>query len=145
MAAALLTCAALQPASPALAQAASPFPEVPVPAPPARPYGWSAVSLLSGAMMIGASFGLVDAADRRYSEYQNATDPARIADLYDQAVLLDRFSTATIIGGELLIATGIYLAFLRRPEPQQFDRMLLEPPRLGLRLEPSRCGVALRF
>lgn len=96
-------------------------------------------------MMIGASFGLVNAADRRYSEYQNATDPARIADLYDQAVLLDRFSTATIIGGELLIATGIYLAFLRRPEPQQFDRMLLEPPRLGLRLEPSRCGVALRF
>jgi len=68
-------------------------------------------------------------------DYLHATDPARIKDLYDEAVLFDRISSASVLTGEVLIATGIYLAFLRHPPPS----------RLGLALEPSRCAVSLRF
>jgi hypothetical protein len=134
-AAALLTCAATLPAARAHAQAADPFPEVPLPAAQKHSSGWALISFASGAGLVAASFGIADAADRRYTEYLHATDPAQIQDLYNQAVLFDRLSTASIITGEVLIATGVYLAFLRRPEP----------PRLGLALEPSRCGFFYRF
>ena len=133
--AAVLTCAALQPAARALAQAADPFPEVPLPSPPRHSNTWAFVSFASGATLIAASFGLADAADRRYSDYLRATDPGRIEDLYNDAVLFDRVSGASVLTGEVLIATGVYLAFLRHPAPS----------RLGLALEPSRCGLSLRF
>jgi hypothetical protein len=130
-----LAGSALQPAARALAQAADPFPEVPVPAPPRRSYGWAAVTLASGATLIGSSFGFSDAANRRYGEYLRATDPGRISRLYDDAVTFDRLSTASLMAGEGLIAAGLYLAFLRRPETA----------RLELVLAPARCGVSLRF
>ena len=132
--AASLTCEAL-PAACAHAQAADPFPEVPIPTPVRRSYAWATVGLVSGAGLIGASFGLADAANRRYADYLRATDPGRIARLYDDAVHLDRLSTGSLVAGEALIAAGLYLAFLRRPES----------PRIDLTLEPSRCGMRLRF
>ena len=58
--------------------------------------------------------------------------------------MLDRLSTASIVAGEALLATSVYLAFLRRPEPARLGARL-EPPRFVVMLEPSRCGVALRF
>ena len=125
----------MQPAARALAQAADPFPEVPLPAPPRHSNTWALVSFASGATLIAASFGIADAADRRYADYLRATDPARIEDLYNEAVLFDRISSASVLTGEVLIATGVYLAFLRHPAPSH----------LGLALEPSRCGVWLRF
>jgi hypothetical protein len=134
-AAALLTCAALQPAARARAQAADPFPEVPLPEPPKHSRTWALLSFASGATLIAASFGMADAADRRYADYLRATDPARIEDLYNEAVLFDRISSTSVLTGEVLIAAGIYLAFLRHPAPS----------RLGLALEPSRCVVSLRF
>ncbi len=132
---ALLTCAELQPAARALAQAASPFPDVLLPPPEPRSHTWTAVSFISGAALIGASFGLASAGDSRYGDYLRATHPGRITDLYNDAVLFDRFSTASLIAGEVLIATGLYLAFLRPPLAS----------RLGMVLRPSRCGVSLRF
>jgi len=68
-------------------------------------------------------------------DYLHATDPGRIKDLYNESVLLDHVSSASVLTGEVLIATGIYLAFLRHPAPSH----------LGLALEPSRCAVSLRF
>ena len=134
-AAALLTCAALLPAARALAQAADPFPEVPLPTPPKHSNTWAILSLGTGAALIAGSFAIADAADRRYSEYLRATDPGEIQDLYNDAVLFDRVSGASVLTGEVLIATGIYLAFLRHPAPS----------RLSIALEPSKCGVSLRF
>jgi hypothetical protein len=93
------------------------------------------LSLGTGAALIAGSFAIADAADRRYSDYLRATDPAKINDLYDEAVLFDRVSGAAVITGEVLIATGIYLAFLRHPAPSH----------LTFALEPSKCGVSLRF
>ena len=130
-----LACAALQPAARALAQAADPFPEVPLLSPTPRSYTWAAVTLISGAGLIGASFGFSDAANRRYGDYLRATDPGRISRLYDDAVTYDRLSTASLVAGEVLIAGGLYLAFLRHPETA----------RLELVLEPARCGVSLRY
>jgi len=135
LAAAVLTCAATLPAALALTQAAGPFPEVPLPAPPRHSNTWALVSFASGAALLAGSFGVADAADRRYVDYLHATDPARIKDLYDDAVLFDRISGAAVLTGEVLIATGIYLAFLHHPAPSH----------LGLALEPSRCAVSLRF
>lgn len=135
LAAAIFLCATLQPAARAFAQAAETFPQVPLPEPPKRSHTWALVSFAAGATLIAASFGLSDAGDRRYGEYLRATDPDRISQLYDDAVLFDRAAAASIITGEVLIATGIYLAFLRRPEP----------PRVSAMIEPARCGVSLRF
>ena len=134
-AAATLLCATLQPAARAYAQAAETFPQVPLPEPAKRSHTWALVSLVSGVALVAASFPVADAGDRRYGDYLRATDPGRITQLYDEAVLFDRVATASIITGEVLIATGIYLAFLRRPEP----------PRVSAMLGPARCGVSLRF
>ena len=135
LAAAVLACAAALPAARALAQAAGPFPEVPLPAPQRHSHTWALVSFASGAALLAGSFGIADAADHRYVDYLHATDPARIKDLYDEAVLFDRVSSASVLTGEVLIATGIYLTFLRHPAPSH----------LGLALEPSRCAVSFRF
>ncbi len=132
---AVLTCAATLPAARALAQAASPFPEVPLPPPAKHSKTLALVSFASGAALLAGSFRLADAGDQRYVDYLHATDPGRIKDLYDQAVLYDRLSTGAVIAGEVLIATGIYLTFLRHPAPSH----------IGLALEPSRCAVSLRF
>jgi len=134
-AAVLLTCAAPLPAARAQAQAAGPFPEVPLPAQSHHSNTLAILSLGTGAALIAGSFAIADAADRRYSDYLRATDPAKINDLYDEAVLFDRVSGAAVITGEVLIATGIYLAFLRHPAPSH----------LTFALEPSKCGVSLRF
>ena len=132
---AILLGPTLQPAARALAQAAETFPQVPLPEPPKRSHTWALVSFAAGAGLVAASFGLADAGDRRYSEYLRATDPDRITKLYDEAVLFDRAAATSIITGEVLIATAIYLAFLRRPEP----------PRVSAMIEPARCGLSLRF
>jgi hypothetical protein len=133
--AALLMCAAQLPAARAFAQAAGPFPEVPLPAAPHHSNTWAIVSLGTGAALIAGSFAFADAADSRYADYLRATEPGQIKDLYDDAVLFDRLSGASILTGEVLIATGIYLAFLRHPTPS----------RVMFALEPSKCGVSFRF
>ena len=117
------------------AQAADPFPEVPLPAPSHQSNTWAIVSLVSVAALVAGSFAIADAADRRYSEYLHATDPSQIEHLYNEAVLFDRASSASILTGEVLIATGIYLTFLHHPAPSH----------LGLALEPSKCSVSFRF
>lgn len=109
--------------------------DVAIPEMPRRSYTWPVVCFVSGVSLIAISFPLADEADRRYAEYLRATDPARITDLYDDAVLLDRLSAGSILTGEVLIAAGLYLAFLRAPLPSRLD----------LVFEPSRCGVSLRF
>ena len=106
-----------------------------MPEAPRRSHAWTVLCLTSGVGLIVASFPLADAADRRYDEYLHATDPAEITSLYDDAVLFDRLSTGSILAGEVLIATGLYLAFLRPPLPNRLD----------LVFAPSRCGVSLRF
>lgn len=132
--AAILTLGTVRPAVCAPAQAASPFPVVPLGGPAERGHVVAYLSLAAGAGLIGASFALTDHANRTYDAYLRETDPDRIVSLYDETVHYDHLSAAALIGGEVLVATGLYLRFLRPPGG-----------RLALRLDPRRCALALSF
>lgn len=123
MAAALAGQIALPPAALTAAAppepAAVPFPVVTVPEPPQRSYRAAWVSLAAGAGLVAGSFLIHEEANRSYRDYLASTDPARLGPLYDRAISLDRWSAAALIGGEVLLATGVYLRFLRGPAPDR--------------------------
>ena len=74
------------------------------------------------------------AADREYDRYLAASDPGEIERRFDRARRLDEWSSGTLITGEVLLATGITLRFLRRPSS-----------RVALEAGPSGCAVSCRF
>jgi hypothetical protein len=135
LAAALLLANLLFPAARALAQAASPFPVVPIPSGQKQSHVGAYLTLLTGAGLVGASYVLADRANDRYAEYLSATDPGEITRLYDETVTLDRLSSGSLLTGEVLIATGLYLRFLRKPPTSRLD----------LTVSPTRCALAWRF
>src|SRR5882672_9100159 len=95
--AASVSCETLFPAARASAQAASPFPEVPLPSTSQGSHFGAYLSMIGGAGLIGASYVLGDRANDRYAEYLHATDPADITRLYDETVTLDRLSSGSLI------------------------------------------------
>ena len=103
--------------------------------PPPRSHGWAYVALGSGAALIGGSFLLTREADDEYHAYQIETDPTRIERFYDRAGLYDRLASGSLITGEILLVTGVYLRFIQRPRESH----------LGLAVGPGRCAVSLRF
>ena len=135
MLAAVLTLNAMLPAARALAQAAGPFPEVPLPKPSSRPHRWAYASMLAGAGLIGGSFAFERAADRNYNRYLAATEPEEITRLYNRTRRDDDLSTATLLSGEALVGFGLYLRFLRRSRAD----------RVGFEWRPDRCAVSLQF
>ncbi|TMQ70609.1 MAG: hypothetical protein E6K81_12190 [Candidatus Eisenbacteria bacterium] len=123
------------PAARAHAQAAEPFQVVPVDAPAPHRHAWAYAGMLGGAALVGSSFFFAHRADEAYDRYLVSTDPSAIDRLYDRAVHNDHLSQVSLLGGEALIATGLYLRFIRRPAAA----------RLSLAVQPSRCAVSLRF
>jgi hypothetical protein len=137
-AAAIAACTLFElfaPAASAHAQAVEPFQVVRIPSPARRGHTWAYLSMLSGAGLVGVSFTFARRADRAYAEYLLSTDTGEIETLYDRAVRNDHFSQASLLTGEALIATGLYLRFIRRPATGRFSLSLL----------PSRCVVSCRF
>lgn len=101
-----------------------------------RPSRWAGnVCLVAGLAMIAASFEISEQANDRYDDYLAATEPEAISNHYDRTVSLDRWASGTLIGGEALVATGLYLRFLRRPATT----------RVAWSLRPDRCAVSYRF
>ena len=121
-------------AGPLLAQT-TPFPEVPLPEPGRRSHYLAYGCLATGVGLMVSSFAFANRANHAYRDYLGAVEPAAIERLYDRAVLNDRLSSATLLGGEVLIATGLYLRFLRNP-PES---------RLSLSLGSTRCALRWRF
>lgn len=117
------------------AQAAGPFPEVVIRAPAPRSHWVANLTLLAGAGLIGSSFVWRDRANRAYSDYLGESAPSRIENFYDRTVRLDRLSSGSLISGEIVLAAGVYLRFLRAPAT----------PRISLSLLPERCAVSYRF
>jgi len=115
--------------------AAGPFPIVPMPHPPSDRHRGAWVCLASGAGLVGASFLVHQRANQRYGEYLSSNDPSRLDDLYNQTVTLDRLSAASLLSGELLLAAGVYLRFLRAAPSS----------RLSLALEDGLCVARWRF
>jgi len=133
--AAALAFPGLETAACATARAAEPFVEVPMPAPVKRSYLLAYASMIVGGGLVGASFTLAHRAEDTYREYLSATDPDRISHLYDRTVTYDRLSSGSLLAGEALVATGIYLRFLRQPPPQ----------RMSLELGAGTCALSMRF
>ena len=145
---AMLAIAAPGGARPARAQAPeqSPAPPTsPVPAPfeviprgaaKHRSHHLAWITGLAGAGLVAVSFPLAAEADHRYARYLDETDVSRIDDRFAATARMDRLASGTLLAGEGLLATALWLRFLR-------------PPRVGNRLtfevEPARCAVSLRF
>jgi hypothetical protein len=136
----LLLVALLEPvAAGASAQAAHSFPEVPVTETQRGSHGWAYATLFTGAALIGVSFPLSSHADDLYDQYLVATDPGEIERLYDSTNRYDWYARGALVGGELLVASGLYLRFLRHPRPAA------KPSSVGLVVTPNRCALAWRF
>jgi hypothetical protein len=133
---ALLTIAICNaPAACDTAQAAAPFPVVPVEEKNPHPHRAAYVCIGSGVLLTGASFLIAREADQTYSQYLNETDPDKITELYDHTVWLDHWSRGTLLGGQALIISGLYLRFIRHPAADK----------LSLLVAPNRCALVLRF
>ena len=118
------------------APAPSPFPTLPLhPVAPPHSHLRAYALMAAGAGLVGVSFAWQDHANRVYDEYLAATEPDRIRILYDRTAHYDRLSSSALIGGETLIAGGLWLRFLHHPALE----------RLRLAAAPGRCALALRF
>ncbi len=122
-------------ASCASAQAASPFELVPRSEPPARSHWAAYTCAAAGAGLLVASFPLRDTADRRYAEYLTETDPTRIGARWDASVRADRVANGSLLAGEALLATAVWLRFVHRPHAAP----------VALTVGPSSCVLSLRF
>jgi len=130
-----LTILAPVPAVCAPAQTAVVFPPVETPAAERRSHTLAYITAASGLALIAGSFPLAEAADRRYDEYLTESDPRAIDARYDAVVRADRLASASLIAGEVLLATGVWLRWVRRaPEA-----------RLTWTAGPTRCAVHWRF
>jgi hypothetical protein len=90
---------------------------------------------LAGAALIGASFPLADAADRRYAEYLAETRPAEIDSRWNRTVLADRTASGALLAGESMLVIATYLRFVRRPAQSH----------VALVVSPARCALSCSF
>jgi hypothetical protein len=133
--AALQSFSLIDTAACAPAQAAAPFPEVRLQPETNPSHALAYVTLVTGGLLIGSSYEFKRRADLEYDRYRTETDVSRIGGLYDRTVSFDRWSNASLLGGEALLAAGVYLRFLRRPVPSH----------VVLTAGISRCAVSWRF
>jgi hypothetical protein len=113
----------------------SPFAIVPEEPPDRGSHRLAWASFITGAGLVGLSFALTDRANDAYDDYLVATNPADAGHLYDRTRHYDRLSAASLLTGEALVATAVWLRFIR-PRPDA---------RITLVAGPDRCAVALRF
>lgn len=132
---ALLVLPSFPPAARASAQAAEPFPVVAVEPREPRRHLWAYAALTGGVALGALSFVFSERADQAYADYLASTDQVQIQVLYDRAVHNDHLAQGSLLTGEALVATGLYLRFIRQPRPH----------RVSLVVEPSRCALAWRF
>ncbi len=117
------------------ARAADPFEVVPRPAPDGRSYRAAWACAITGVGLVAASFPLANLADRRYDDYLAETDPDRVDARWRATVRMDRLSSGSLLAGEALLASAVWLRFVHRSRE----------PRATLVLLPDRCAIAVRF
>jgi len=135
LAAALTLLGSIHTAAPATAWAAEPFETVVLPSQKETSHTLAYGTMLAGAGLVGASFVWRDRANERYDRYLDATEPDEISRLFDETTRLDRLSSGALIAGEMLIAAGLYLRFVRHPSTE----------RVSVIATPTRCALSLRF
>lgn len=117
------------------AQAAFPFPVLPRSTQPARSHWLAYTCAAAGAGLIAASFPLSDRADRLYDDYLTESNPARIESRWNSTIRADRVASGSLLAGESLLATAVYLRFIHRPRDS----------RVALVVSPAQCALSLRF
>jgi hypothetical protein len=134
----LAVLAVVTPGTAARAQepGAPPFEVIPRPARDHQPHHLVWLAALAGAGLVAGSFPLASEADRRYAAYLAETDVGRIEARYKATTRMDRLASGTLLAGEGLLATAVWLRFLR---PRH------EGPRVTYLVAPDRCAVSLRF
>jgi len=102
------------------------------------PAGGHRAAYLTAAMgvaLVAASFPLAAEADRRYDRYLAEVDVARIDERFRDTQRMDRIASGTLIAGEVLLATAVWLRFVHLPQHS----------RLAVRSGWDRCAVSWRF
>ncbi len=117
------------------ARADGPFEAVPLPRPAPHPHRAAYTCMVLGTGMIVGSFALARHADDAYARYLDATLPGDIERSFDEAVRYDRWSSGMLVSGEVVVAAGVYLRFIRRPAA----------PAVSLLIAPGACAVSDRF
>lgn len=134
----LAVLATIPPASAARAQAPQPAPFEVIPRPVRERHShrlaWA--TAIVGAGLVAGSFPLAREADHRYALYLAETDVSRIDERFDATTRMDRIASGSLLVGEGLLATAVWLRFLHSRR---------EPNRVTFEVEPARCAVALRF
>ena len=119
----------------AFAQAADSFEVVPRPSKDRTPHKLAWTCALTGVGLIVASFPLSDRADDLYADYLAENDPLKVEDAYSATQRADRIASASLLVGEGLVMTAVWLRFVRRPHPPPATLVVL----------PDRCAIRLRF
>ena len=132
----LAVLAAGAPVPVARAQAAAAFEVIPRHIAVRRSHRLAWLTALAGAGLVAGSFPLAAEADRRYAVYLAETDVAAIDARFNATTRMDRLASSTLLAGEGLLATAVWLRFLHAPR---------ESNRLTFEVEPARCAVSLRF
>ena len=96
---------------------------------------WVWITALAGAALVGTSFPLASEADRRYEAYLAETDLGRIDDRFNATVRMDKLASGALLAGEGLLATAVWLRFVRGENTE----------RVALDLRTGRCALAVRF
>lgn len=133
---AVLVTTALGAVARAQAAPAAAFEVIPRPVhePTSHRLAW--LTALAGAGLVAGSFPLAAEADHRYALYLSETDVARIDERFQATTRMDRLASSTLLAGEGLLATAVWLRFLH---PRR------ETDRVTFKVEPARCAVSLRF
>jgi len=121
--------------APAAALADGPFETVPIAPHVKHPHTGAYTCFAAGVAAIAGSFSLARRADREYDRYLLAESPEDIHARFADTRRLDQWSSGALLGGEALVAAGIYLRFLRRPSPAPVTFVV----------EPGSCAVRWRF
>ena len=120
----------------ARAQAETPFEVVPRKAAAPSSHRLAYVTALVGVGLVAASFPLEHAADQRYAAYLSETDVTKLDERFTATERMDRIASASLLVGEALIATAVWLRFMHHPSAQH---------RVTLAMRPDRCALSLRF
>ncbi len=99
---------------------------------------------ITGVVLVGASFPLASEGDRRYEVYLAETDVSQIEDRFQATLKMDNYAKGSLLVGELLLATAVWMRFVHHSDDSQPAR-LDTPERLTLDVRPDRCALALRF
>ena len=132
------------PAAAADPPARSPFEVVQKSPPPRVTHKLALGTAVVGVLLVGASFPLASEADRLYEDYLGETDVEQIEDRFQATLRMDNLAKASLLAGELLLATAVWMRFVHSSNDSRVATGE-RTERLRLEVRPDRCALALDF